>query len=257
MNPSEVSSGRTEALHAGKKLAKFFEEFLHEAGYHGPLAIAGGYLRDVALCRTPKDLDLFLDGGIVGGMVGAEALAATISNRLSGATVGRSIPCYGDWAEDITCVVSVKLNPALALDNWPKGCMIPQEIDLVVLMRDRLVAEGFKPRMVNDAYNQEMFLKVVLARVDLRLNALGTTPAFSHASSQWDMDAYNSRLVIQKARGDGSARIVRRLTRLLQDKFRGWTTYVEQEDGSLTPLPVGDGPAPGPNSIPIADFDSD
>lgn len=243
LNPSEVSSARVEALHAGKKLASFFEEFLHEAGYHGPVAIAGGYLRDVALCRTPKDLDIFLDGGKVLGMSGAESLAAALSNRLIGATVGRSIPCYGEWAEDITCVVSLRVdlnNPPL--DNWPKGCMIPQEIDLVILVRDRMVEGGFAPRMVNDAYNQELFLKAVLARVDLRLNALGATPAFTYASPSWDMDAYNSRLVIQKARGDGSDRIVRRLSRLLADKFRGWTTFVEQEDGTLTPIPIGDEP---------------
>lgn len=241
MNPSEASSGRVEALHAGQKLAKFFEEIVHEAGYHGPVAVAGGYLRDVALCRTPKDLDIFLDGGKILGMQGAEQLAAAIANRLIGASVGRSIPCYGEWAEDISCVVSVRLDPQNPpVDNWPKGCMIPQEIDLVILLRDRMVASGFTPRLTNDAYNQELFLKAVLARVDLRLNALGATPAFTHASPKWDLDAYNSRLVIQKTRGDGTARISKRLDRLLLDKFRGWTAYREQEDGTLTPLPVGD-----------------
>lgn len=242
MNPSEVSAGRTEALYTGKKLARFFGDILHEACYQGPLAIAGGYLRDIALCRTPKDLDLFLDGGKVNGMAGAENLAAAISNRLVGATVGRSVPCYGEWAEDISCVVSVKLPlKDVAIDNWPKGCIIPQDIDLVILLRDRMVAEGFTPRLVNDAYNQELFLKVVLARVDLRLNALGATPAFTAASPHWDMDAYNSRLVIQKTRLDGAPRIQRRLDRLLLDKFRGWTPYVEQpEDGTISEISTGD-----------------
>lgn len=241
MNPSEASSGRVEALHMGQKLARFFEEILHEAGYHGPVAVAGGYLRDVALCRTPKDLDLFLDGGRLPAMSDAEELAAAIANRLIGATVGRSIPCYGDWAEDVDFVVSVRLDPSrLPADGWPKGCTIPQEVDLVILTRDQMVKEGFTPRLTNDAYNQELFLKAVLARVDLRLNALGATPAFTHASSQWDMDAYNSRLVIQKTRGDGTVRIAKRLDRLLLDKFRGWASYREQEDGTITPLPIGD-----------------
>lgn len=251
LQPSEVSSGRVEALHMGQKLARFFEELLHEGGYHGPVAVAGGYLRDVALCRTPKDLDLFLDGGKIHGMDGAEELAASLANRLIGVSVGRTIPCYGEWAEDISCVVSIRVdlkNPPV--DIWPKGCMIPQEIDLVILLRDRMVETGFIPRMVNDAYNQELFLRAVLARVDLRLNALGSTPAFTLASPLWDLDAYNSRLVIQKSRGDGSPRIVKRLARLLLDKYRGWTTYCEQQDGTLTALPIdgeaaitlGDGP---------------
>lgn len=235
MNPSEASAGRVEALHMGQKLARFFEELLHEAGYHGPVAVAGGYLRDVALCRTPKDLDLFLDGGIVGDMTGAEELAASIANRLIGATVGRSIPCYGEWAEDIACVVPITLDPSRPpLDNWPKGCIVPQDIDLVILLRDRLVEGGFRPRLVNDAYNQELFLKACLARVDLRLNALGSTPAFTHASPSWDMDAYNSRLVLQKTRDGDSERIAVRLYKLLLDKFRGWKPYREDtQSGSL------------------------
>jgi hypothetical protein len=246
MNPSEASAGRVEALHAGQKLARFFEELLGEGGYYGPVAVAGGYLRDVALCRTPKDLDLFLDGGKITDMDGAERLAATLANRLIGASVGRSIPCYGEWAEDVACVVPVKLDLSRPpLDLWPKGCMIPQDVDLVILIRDRMVEHGYTARLTNDAYNQELFLKAVVARVDLRLNALGSTPAFTHASPLWDMDAFNSRLVIQKTRGDGSARIVKRLERLLLDKYRGWTTYCEQEDGSLAPFPVGSQPAGG------------
>lgn len=251
MNPSEVSAGRTEALHAGQKLVRYFDSILHEAGYHGALALAGGYLRDVALCRTPKDLDLFVDGGKVQGMAGAENLAAAIANRLIGASVGRSISCYGSWAEDITCVVSVNLSSQfqgerIALDGWPKGCMIPEAIDIVVLIPERLKTEGFTPRLTNDAYNQELFLKATLARVDLRLNALGATPAFTYASPDWDMDAYNSRLVIQKTRGDGTERIAKRLTRLMSDKFRGWTAYREQEDGSLSSLAL---PADGSEAL--------
>lgn len=249
MNPSEVSAGRVEALHAGQKLAKFFETFLNEAGYHGPMAVAGGYLRDLALYRQPKDLDIFLDGGMVGGMDGAEKLAASISNRLIGASVGRCIPCYGSWAEDIVCVTSVvmptlpSLRERLSASSWPKACPLPEHsIDLVILFRERLLKDGFTPRMVNDVYNQELFLKAVLARVDLRLNALGATPGFTTSSSHWDMDAYNSRLVVQSARDDGDRdRIVRRLTRLTSEKFLGWTSYCEQEDGKLSPLAIGDG----------------
>lgn len=248
MNPSEASSGRVEALHAGQKLAKFFEEFLHEGGYHGPVAVAGGYLRDLALSFPPKDLDIFLDGGKVGGMEGAERLTAFLSNRLIGVSVGRCIPCYGSWAEDISCVSSAvmptlpELRVRLAKE-WPRGCPLPEvSIDLVVLLRDRLVQDGFTPRMVNDAYNQELFLRAVLARVDLRLNALGSTPAFTTSSSLWDMDAYNRRLVVQSARDDSDRdRIIRRLERLTSDKFLGWTSYCEKQDGTLTPIPIGDG----------------
>lgn len=246
--PASISTARTEALHTGQKLARFFGDILHEAGHEGPVALAGGYLRDIALCREPKDLDLFLDGGRVNGMAGAEDLAAAISNRLIGASVGRSVPCYGEWAEDISCVVSVKLDvKRTPIDNWPKGCIIPQDIDLVILLRDRMVEEGFTPRLTNDAYNQELFLKVVLARVDLRLNALGATPAFTSASPHWDMDAYNSRLVIQKTRLDGAPRIQRRLDKLLLDKFRGWTPYVEQEDGTIQEVSTGDLPTGEPS----------
>lgn len=244
--PSSIAAARVEALHCGQKLVRFFGEMLH-LKYAGPLAIAGGYLRDVALCRTPKDLDLFLDGGMVAGMDGAEELAATIANRLIGASVGRSMPCYGKWAEDVTCVVAINVPTAddkrkrMSLDNWPKGCIVPStSIDLVILIRDRMVSEGYAPRMVNDTYNQEMFLKSVLRRVDLRLNAIGATPAFTLASPDWDKDAYYSRLVIQKARhAEDAKRIGRRLERLTSEKFLDWSTFREREDGSLQDFPLG------------------
>jgi hypothetical protein len=242
LTPSGISSLRIQALATGKRLASVFEDVIH-AHYRGPLVVGGGFLRDLALNKDPKDLDLFLDGGKVEGMAGAEEVTAVLSNSLKGATLGRTIRCYGEWAEDVLCVCKVVLDPNQGppLDSWPKGCVIPDELDLVFLLRSGISEAGYLPRMVNDVYNQEMFLKAVLARVDLRLNALGATPTGTHASPQWDLDAYNSRLVIQKTRTTSSAvnRLSKRLARLTDYKFRGWSMHLEQPDGSLAPFALG------------------
>lgn len=271
MKPIDISAGRVSACEIGMRLSRHFEGILKRAGYDGPVAIAGGYLRDVALGRTPKDLDLFLDSGKVNGMTGAEHLASAISNSLLGATLGRAIPCYGSWARDIASVVSVTTTARIGRGSpsgttskggsdvdtedgllgtnshedssgWPVGCPAPQSsIDLVVLLRATLSEVGYIPRMVNDAYNQELFLKAVLARVDLRLNAIGATPAFVYASPHWDLDAFHQRLIIQTSRIDDEDRIISRLSRLTDQsngKYAGWT--IENEPAPIA-LPVSSG----------------
>lgn len=230
--------GRTQAMHVGRKLASYFDEALHEVGYQGPLAVAGGYIRDIALARDPKDLDIFLDGGFVTNMGTAEAMAEAVIGRIKGAVLDKIIPCYGGWAEDIQMVVQIELHLDFQEFVWLDKCPIPLSIDIVVLKRDRMVLEGYTAKVVNDRHNQETFLKACLQRVDIRLNAIGATRDFVWAHPQWDWDAYKSNLTVQYARREGMGRIAKRLERLLQGKFQGWTIKYERADGEVQDTPV-------------------
>lgn len=233
-----TAMGRVQALHAGRKLAQHFEEALYGAGYRGPTAVAGGYLRDIALARDPKDLDIFLDGGHVPSMEIAKQYALAVVSVIKGARVAKMISGYGAWAEDIVVVVNIDLDVDHQEFLWVDKCAIPTSIDLVVLKRDRMVEAGYEPRLTNDSHNQEMFLKACLRRVDLRLNAIGATSHETWAHPDWDFDAYYTRLVIQHERREGTERIQKRLDRLLGSKYKGWAVKYECEDGSVSDTPV-------------------
>lgn len=236
-----AAMGRAEALHTAQRLARHSEEALINTGYYGPLAVAGGYVRDIALARTPKDLDIFLDSAYVRDRKHAEMLGAAIAIQVKGARVSKLMASYGTWAKDVDLVVKIQLD----LDDqelaWLDRCPIPGEIDLIVLRHQELRDYGYQHRLTNDSYNQECFLKACLARVDLRLNSLGSTPVFSHAHPEWDFDAYHNRLVVQLAKHDDLDRIAARLKRLGSEKFPNWTKHYELPDGSLS-----DSPPPAP-----------
>lgn len=237
-----AAMGRSEALHTAQRLARHTEEALVNTGYHGPVAVCGGYVRDIALARSPKDLDVFLDSAYVRDRKHAEMLGAAIAIQVKGARVSQIMASYGTWAKDVDVVVKVRLD----LDNqelaWLDRCPIPAEVDLIVLRHQALRDRGYEHRLTNDAYNQECFLKACLARVDLRLNALGATPAFTHSHPEWDFDAYYNRLVVQYAKHDDLERINKRLKRLGSEKFPNWTQHYELSDGTLQDHPYESSP---------------
>lgn len=249
LHPSTIAMNRTHVLAIGKTMAKFFEDCLKAGGYVGPVAVAGGYLRDVGLMRQPKDMDIFIDGGHCKTMDEARKLAEEVSKRVSSFTLSsiKVMPCYGTWAEDVAMVAEVR-GDFHAL--WPTATApVPEAIDLIVLLRPELIKAGYQARLVNDAWNQESFLSAVLARVDLRLNAIGATPTHTEANPHWDFDAYYHRLVIQHSRKDGSDRISRRILRLLATKYQGWDIGYEQADGSVSNQVTGgidQGASPAP-----------
>lgn len=235
-----AAMGRAEALHTAQRLARHTEEALINTSYHGPIAVAGGYVRDIALARTPKDLDVFLDSAYVRDRKHAEMLGAAIAIQVKGARVSKIMASYGTWAVDVDLVVKIKLD----LDNqelaWLDRCPIPAEVDLIVLRSQALRDHGYEHRLTNDQFNQENFLKACLNRVDLRLNALGATPTVTYAHPEWDFDAYHNRLVVQYAKHDDLDRIHARLKRLGTDKFPNWTRHYELPDGSLADAPPDD-----------------
>ena len=229
----QIAANRAQALAKVERLAQTLQVTLRAAGYTGPVCIAGGYVRDVALGKTPKDLDVFLDGGSVkesGASVKAmaEALAATFP---TGSRFQQVIPCYGGWATDIDLVAKVHIERSEGMTFTDTSLPIPESLDLIVMRREALMGQGYEPG------NPGSLLDKVIARVDLRLNAIGATPYGSSHSPAWDFDALNHRLVVQYARRDDpQARIDKRLVRLSSGKFAGWSTLYEGPAGELSPV---------------------
>lgn len=207
---------------------------LRSAGYAGPIVLAGGYLRDTATLRAPKDLDLFLDNDM--NSIDLRRVAYRFGHEMSCAS--SIVSTYGSWAADVATLCKYRLLPHSA---WPwTELPRPESVDLVFLDRETLTKEGYIPvRDRGDETETSLadltFLDACLARVDLRLNAIGITERFCRMSPHWDDDAEHNRLVIQQGRHD-HARITKRLDRLLADKFAGWTAHMELDyDGSIGP----------------------
>lgn len=106
-------------------------------------------------------------------------------------------------------------------------------IDLHAIPRQHLVKYGYDPQLTNDRYNQETFLKAVIAITPLRINAIGATPHGILADAQWDYDAYYNRMVLRYGMADEAARPEELLENLVQTKYRDWTIHHELADGEL------------------------
>lgn len=233
----ETSKGT--AWRNAQLVATWLEGIFSAEAYMGPVVIAGGWVRDLALGRTPKDLDIFIDGGALARMDEAEHLAGVLSDYLGdGWRVDKTLPCYGNWAADLEKVVKIEgpeEGAALAAQDTPV-----RSIDLIVLSRAEMEKAGYRPSTHMSNGVRASFLRAVLERVDLRLNAIGSTTTGTDCASQWNEDALNERLVVQAARLDGedseiASRILARIGRHTEPegKYAGWTVHRELPDGSL------------------------
>lgn len=225
--PKTIQAAQQDA----KRLAADFS-FALQRPYKGPLAIAGGYVRDLATGRLPKDLDVFLDAGFIPTLVEATELGNRLADLLGdGARVEEVFASYGTWAADVEGVVRIELPQP----SWYQNCYIPHGVDIVVLRRDKLEQYGY---VVGD---EPSYLEAIIARVDLRLNAIGATESVMRKNVWFEDDVLKERLVVQKARLDPTAgedlkRISRRLRRLAEEKFKGFSVAYELPNGDLSDL---------------------
>jgi len=239
-----IGLNRMDALAKVQHLARAVQDQLRNGGYYGPCAIAGGYVRDVALGKNPKDLDVFLDGGFLREMgVSVTKLAEMLCLMFPGGTrVERTIPCYGGWATDIDLVVKIDVAQSEGQTfTYLQGLPIPESIDLIVMRRSALEEHGYLNTLslatVSDTEMAQDFLSHVISRVDLRMNAIGATRDGPQWNPAWDYDALAQRLVVQYARRhDKQERIDKRLERLCSEKFQGWTGLYEGPEGELSPV---------------------
>lgn len=201
-------------------------------GFKSHMAIAGGYLRDLASRRKPKDLDFFFDGNDLNDMAHAAAIGKRICALLEdGAEVTQTFASYGGWALDVECVVRIALPQPTHYCN----ALIPPNIDLVFLRPGQLSKFGFDG-------SEATFLTALCKRVDLRLNAIGCSPEHTYLDPHWEEDHAEKRLVVQCARiqpntASDVKRITKRLERLSETKFKGYSIEYELHDGSLTHRP--------------------
>ena len=192
------------------------------------------------MARVPKDLDIFLDGGCVRSIEHALKIAAAIADLIGhGAKVERILQCYGRWAKDVDHVVKI----AFDTDGQQEllyigGIPVPFGVDVVILRRAEMGKAGYVPSVHLDQGTRHSFLYSCLKRVDLRLNAIGSSAQTTLSANEWDDDALGSRLVIQWDRlcdqESQTERIDRRILRLQAEKFHGWTVHLEGPGGELT-----------------------
>lgn len=247
----------TRAAHLAAGIASALRRVFRRAGYDGPVVVAGGYVRDVALGLEPKDLDVFLDAGkttaeMRDAMVNFlwTEFATTIrvpegQTIYEAPTLGKTLKSYGSWAEDLEVVK--KLTPGDTIWFKDLGPRPWQGIDLVFLREDAMVAVGYVPEEAGPEGAALSFLQACLSRVDLTVNAIGSAatdltlaepqegwPAFCLSSIYWVDDVLAKRLVLQASRvdndGDIQSRLVARVKRQLASKFEGWTAWVEHPD---------------------------
>lgn len=234
--------------------------------YNMPLAVAGGYVRDLAMGNHPKDLDVFLDGGVISTAAAlemAEGLAKELNQTIS--IIVRNQPTglqsyvknvvhgsYGEreWAEDVEFLITICVPGDV---EWFKDLgPRPANIDLIFLRREALEKYGYNPSRFDRREQHESFLSAVLQRVDTRVNAIGATnyegtdrngnPEAVAFSPWFCVDAHAHTLVVQWARRDAITgaipeRIMARLARQtgLGAKFATWMCREELNDtGSIT-----------------------
>lgn len=231
--PYAISLGRTQALHAARRLASVLADKAPQLFYAGPLAVAGSYVRDLALLRDPTNIDVFLDAAYVSDDKTAEAVAAHIANSLGvayGVKVSRAKRVKGLWDKGVQHVIRVTMDLGAEQQfAYIDGVMVPKVMHFVFVSRDALKRAGYDHRVVNDGYNQENFLKAVLRLFPLRANALGAVSHYAECSPFWDLDMYNQRMVMQfMAVGiDNAEEVASRIRSLTQDKYKDWTLWYE------------------------------
>jgi hypothetical protein len=219
------------ALHVAQSFAGFAQSFLRAAGYDGPVGVAGGFVRDIATNRFPKDADLFLDSAFVNGQEHAEEIGKAMAIALGNGASTRVLNAYA-WTKDVAYVAKVEFDPDQDQRHlYAAGVALPWGLDCVVLARSRMEQFGYDPA------TPETYLSAVLSRVDTRLNAIGATPTMHHRDPMWDADVEANRIVIRHARyAEDPARIAKRVSRLAADKYKSWSIHLEQPDGSIRPF---------------------
>lgn len=229
-----VAMRLSSALAQAHKLAQYLQLFLsEEADYDGPVCVAGGYVRDLATERTPKDLDIFIDSG----HTKPNLVAAAVCTLFGHGATARFIPVYGTWAPDVASIIKIEFpddvseagQEFLYLDGVP----IPFSIDIVVLGRQQLLTHGYTP----ESNAEVSFLRACVERVDTRLNCIGATPCEQLVHSEWINDVLNERIVVQAARaGEDLSRIAARTERLSTTKYESWSQWIEFPDGDILPM---------------------
>lgn len=236
---------KSDTWNKAQHLAAYLEGRLHLAEYLGPVVIAGGSLRDLTLGRAPKDLDVFLDGGAIRSVAHGSILAGIICAALGhGAYVIKTLKSYGTWAADVDYVLKIAFPIEEVQDEHLEigGLPVPFEVDLIVLNRDRMQLQGYRPASHMTHGTRASFLSSVLGRMDLRLNAIGACATSTDCAAQWSDDALYERLVVQYARaGEDASRIQARLDRFSDPdtgKYAGWRVMWEGPDGDVSSKPV-------------------
>jgi hypothetical protein len=190
----------------------------------------------MALGRLAKDRDVFIDGGYIPDDEDPLIYMAPLAAGLGG-YVSQVIPChYGTWAQDIKWVVKI------AFAERPVGSIEPLELDVVCMRRTQMLMAGYEPHAFLDPHTQASFLRAVLRRVDVRLNAIGASPVGTDSLLMWKHDALAQRLVVQRARwAEDGDRIAKRLARMtgVGGKYEGWAVRYEGESGDLVEAPLG------------------
>lgn len=202
-----AAMGRVEALNTAQRLTRVLEEYLHAAGYRGPTAIAGSYVRDIALAREPDFLTVYLDAPFILSAVRYHAIACSV---IGGA---RGVPKTG----------------TVELEGLPRTLTVPH---------------GYVPQLTNDRFNQETFLRAVTRLPMLRINGLGATPGMTFADPRWDWDAYDNKFVIRAGHHlDDASRPTETIEALTASKYPDWKVY--HEDATTGDILEGYPPQPG------------
>lgn len=221
---------RLQALHTAMDLAAATKKHLTIARYDGPVAVAGGYVRDLAILREPKDADLFLDSGFVRDEAHALEIGAQISDMFGHGASEKVINGYA-WTKDVAYIIKIEFPEGQTQKfYWLGNTPVPWAVDLVVLKRDELLKANYIPG------NEHSFLQAVISRVDTRINAIGATPLTSLTAGQWAEDAAQHRIVINSERyGEDSKRIDTRVARLTAGKLKGWSVFHDGPNDELRP----------------------
>lgn len=233
-----LGHGMSTALDKAKELAAYLEGLLHTATYLGPVVIAGGYVRDMALGKPWKDRDVFLDAALIENREHFDKVLALLCAQLTptgglAVQVARIVDAsYGVWAVDVAWVATL-------FDPNPEP---RTQFDIVVLHRAQLMDKaGYEPKAFLEDSTRASFLKAVLRRVDVRLNAIGASASNTDNLPMWRHDVLAKRLVIQASRlEEEPARIYRRLKAMTEPgaKYEGWKVLAEGPNGDLIEPPT-------------------
>lgn len=215
---------RAHALVASTRVAKWVKRLLDSEGYHGPVCVAGGYCRDLALLRDPKDLNVFVSSDWADLV---PVLGVNIAVNLRGQWLRTSDEVF---APDVEGICRITLDETA----WADRSFIPDAINIVILKSESMLDLGYVPgsQVTEDC----SFMQACLARADLRLNSLGACSVVSAYHPEWDDDAYHQRLVVQHrclTSGEPLKRIEDRLRAFTTDKFVGWDVRYEGPHGEL------------------------